>query len=178
MKCLNEKTYILFLDNELNPEDREKVIPHLKKCIKCSQIVERLKLENLKIKKSFEIEYEMHDLVPKVMERILLDESFRPENKKLCRYTIYGLFIITGIFAPYFILKFIKPTFIFQNILVYIFTPLPFLFSSISFLLRKIFLSDYDLNRIIIVQIFLITFLFVNLINYLIKKFKIKEETK
>jgi|GEM_PF-3173413 hypothetical protein len=178
MKCFSEKIYSLFLDNELNSEEKKEVIFHLKKCEKCRITVEILRLENLKIKKSFKIDYNAPDLTGIIMEKIV-SKKFSPLWKKtLWSYFIYGFFIIAGILAPYFTVNYIKSTFVFYSILSYIFTPIFFFFSSISFLIRKILLSGYDLNKVIIGQIFLITFLLINLIIYLVEKFKMKEEIK
>jgi len=179
MKCFNEKIYSLFLDNELNPRERKEVISHLKECEKCRKIVESLKLENLKIKKSFEVDYKIPDLTTAIMEKIATREPYYRKEKILWHYLVYGFSIIIGVLAPYFIIKYIKSTFIFHRILSYIFTPISFIFSSISFLLKEIFLLDsINLDKIIISQIFLVAFLFINLIGYLIEKLKIKEETK
>ncbi|MFQ6082419.1 MAG: anti-sigma factor family protein [Candidatus Aminicenantia bacterium] len=180
MKCFEETVYSIFLDNELNPEERKRVLTHLKECGKCQKIVERIKKENLRIKKIFETDYTPLNLIPAIMNKIISSESQYFREKNSWSFLVYGIFILTGILAPYFLSIYLKSTAFFQNFLSFIFTPFSLISSIVSFILREIiFITPEELTRIVVGQIFIIILLIIILRSYLIKQKKLlKEEYK
>lgn len=71
MKCPDEILYQQFIDRELTPAQERQAAAHLKKCRRCRQLVEQMKAENIAIGTGFEIDGQVPDLEPAVMDRIV-----------------------------------------------------------------------------------------------------------
>ena len=179
MKCYEDVVYSEFLDNELNPEERKKVSAHLKECQKCQKVIMRLKKENFKIKELFERDISSPDLVPVVMNQIAKPALYS-KKKKFWASVVYGIFVLTGILAPYFLSLYLKSIDLFQNIISFVFTPLKLISSLLFFLLREaILITPRELTGMIIVQIIILALFIMSLSHYLFKNKKIlKEEYK
>lgn len=177
MKCFEEGFYSEFLDDELKPEEKKRALVHLEECEKCRNTVKQLKEENVKIKELFETDLHNTDLVPSVMNKIIIPEYRSFEGKKFWPFLVYGIFILIGILTPYFLLSYFKSTALFENILSPVFTPFSLVLSLVSFLLREIlFITSGELNEIVIGQV-LVIILFVMIFNaYFIKQKKTLKE--
>mgnify|MGYP001036500146 CR=1 FL=1 len=173
MRCFEEIVYSIFLDNELSPENRKKILAHLKECKKCQKIVKQMKKENLKIKKSFETGLTLPNLSSTIMDKIVVSESKYFREKPPWSFFIYGIFIITGLLAPYFLSVYLKSTSLFQNFLNFIFTPLSLISHIGTFILRKIIFVNPEELTTMFGQIFSVILLLLILSSYVIKKKKI-----
>lgn len=71
MKCFSEKTYLMFLDNELDGEKFQEMASHVDDCRQCQNIIENLKQENEWIRKGFDSPCWSGDLSDGVMNQIL-----------------------------------------------------------------------------------------------------------
>ncbi|MCP4213902.1 MAG: hypothetical protein GY765_04555 [bacterium] len=72
MKCFDETTYAVFLDNETEPAERRKIIAHLETCETCSRLVRHLEAENRQLQAAFSDEsgHPNTDLETVVMARL------------------------------------------------------------------------------------------------------------
>ncbi|MCP5105185.1 MAG: hypothetical protein GY950_17480 [bacterium] len=82
MKCFDELAYAMFLDNELEPGERQKVAAHLEQCRKCRELVRQLEEENQRLTTAFETDEKTPDLVPGVMVKLRAPESHRDNERK------------------------------------------------------------------------------------------------
>jgi anti-sigma factor RsiW len=69
VKCLDELSVSMFLDDELTPGERKRVETHLETCTLCRELVQQREAENTQIKKIF-ITTPTPDLVPAVMKKL------------------------------------------------------------------------------------------------------------
>lgn len=177
MKCYEDITYSEFLDNELKPEERERVLAHLEECKKCQKMVDCMKKENLKIRELFETDKNPPDLIQVIMNKIITPESQYFKEKKSWSFLIYGIFIFIGILAPYFLSVYLKSTALFQNFLSFILSPFSLILSIVSFILREIiFITPGELSRIFIGQSLFIITLIIILSIYLFNQKKLLKE--
>lgn len=171
MKCFKEIIYFKFLDNELRTEDRKRVLIHLQECGRCKKIVKSIEEENLKIKKIFETDRNPPNLVPVIMSKIITPESQYLKEKKSLSFLIYGIFILMGILAPYFLSIYLKSISLFQNFFSSILNPYFFISNIGVFIFRKIvFINAEELTKIVLGQVFLMILFIIILSGYLIKK--------
>lgn len=54
MNCLNRTQLQLYIDHEMNSDDRQKCVDHLMTCLLCTRRLEELNLKKMKMKDSFE----------------------------------------------------------------------------------------------------------------------------
>ena len=71
-ECLNESVLCMFLDNELEPEEKTEIITHLDTCAHCRELLQQLEQENHGLKEIFGISTaaEPPDLALSVMKKI------------------------------------------------------------------------------------------------------------
>lgn len=69
VKCLDELSVSMFLDDELAPGERKKVETHLGTCTLCRELVRQREAENTQIREIFKTT-PTPDLVPAVMEKL------------------------------------------------------------------------------------------------------------
>jgi len=53
MKCFDELQYVMYLDNELGPQEIEQVKTHLDQCNTCNALVQTMEEENRQLKAAF-----------------------------------------------------------------------------------------------------------------------------
>jgi anti-sigma factor RsiW len=70
MKCFNEMTYMLFLDDELPGEKAHQISHHLKRCPQCRKLVQRLHEENTGISSLFALDHPVPDQAQLIFNRI------------------------------------------------------------------------------------------------------------
>lgn len=68
-RCFQEIVYYRFLDNESDPEERERVSAHLQGCRSCREFAAQIREENRKIGELFAPAGSVPDLVPGVIEK-------------------------------------------------------------------------------------------------------------
>lgn len=99
MRCFEEIVYSMFLDNELEPGQQQKVAAHLDQCNNCREQVRQMKEENLLITKAFEAGEESPDLVPAVMDRLIA-----PGARKNTRWVLAAAAVlVVAVFLSYFL---------------------------------------------------------------------------
>lgn len=103
MKCLNELVYTMFLDNELEPEERKRAAAHLEQCPKCRERVEKMEEENRALTTVFD-ETDTPDLVPMVMNKLAPPASPR----HFLRWAMAAAIVLAGFLS--FFLWFAGPT--------------------------------------------------------------------
>lgn len=92
MKCYSEKVYQRFLDGELGPLLKRRVILHAKTCGKCRDWIHRLNRENSAISLLFQEAREAPDLSRPIMERIRISLGPSPNpEKSRSRFMVRGL---------------------------------------------------------------------------------------
>lgn len=69
VKCLDELSVSMFLDDELTPGERKRVETHLETCTLCRELVRQQEVENTQIKEIFK-STPTPDLVPAVMKKL------------------------------------------------------------------------------------------------------------
>ena len=69
VKCLDELSVSMFLDDELIPAERKRVETHLETCTLCRELVQQGEAENTQIRKIFKTP-PTPDLAPAVMKKL------------------------------------------------------------------------------------------------------------
>ena len=69
VKCLDELSVSMFLDDELTPGERKRVETHLETCTLCRELLRQREAENTQIKEIFKTT-PAPDLLPAVMEKL------------------------------------------------------------------------------------------------------------
>jgi anti-sigma factor RsiW len=69
VKCLDELSVSMFLDDESAPGERKRVEKHLETCTRCRELLRQREAENTRIKEIFK-STPTPDLVPAVMDKL------------------------------------------------------------------------------------------------------------
>lgn len=103
MNCLNELVCTMFLDNELEPEERQRAAAHLERCPTCRERIKNMEEENRALEAAFG-EEDTPDLVPVVMDKLTAPESPR----HFFRWAMAAAIVLAGFLS--FFLWFAGPT--------------------------------------------------------------------
>ncbi|MEW5807417.1 MAG: zf-HC2 domain-containing protein [Acidobacteriota bacterium] len=156
MKCIDEKIYSAYLDEEVNEKMREAISSHLESCPRCRALVEGLKRENLMMREAFQIPLPEIQLVEELKERIQAMETPVIINGKRFSTTLYSLLILSGMIVP------LLAVHLFSGSVEDFLGPFSFIASPISLLFNAFHLfKDIILRTTLIdmVRLFLLLFL-------------------
>lgn len=70
MPCYDNKFFQLYLDRELAPDLEREAASHFKTCARCSEFLDRCRVENLEVKRLFSAKLDPPDLSSAVLERL------------------------------------------------------------------------------------------------------------
>lgn len=97
-KCIEEITYYKYADNELDPQERQKVKNHLESCAACRVFVAGITAENTALKELFSYESGSPDLTPALMRRLNRKKSPRLYGKHLAYAATFILTVLLFVF--------------------------------------------------------------------------------
>lgn len=98
MKCLNELVCTMFLDNELEPGERQRAAAHLEQCPRCRERIEKMAEENRALTAVFDSKEEAPDLVSTVMDKLTPPVS----SMHFRRWAIAAAIVVAG-FLSFFL---------------------------------------------------------------------------